>query len=161
MNRSRALGSLWQTLDVRPNNLRTLRFAVLAFVAYFALGCASLHRSAIEPDATTPDNTLNDFISAVITQDYELAYSLVAPSSKRDGDPIAYNADLDFDSFCMEIDRISASEKFQVHRIGATRVESSERVRIKVVFQESDRDESLLIREEGRWFLADPIHLIR
>jgi hypothetical protein len=45
--------------------------------------------------------------------------------------------------------------------MGGYRWENASRFRIVVVLDGWDTDEVLLVREDGRWYVADPIHIIR
>jgi hypothetical protein len=112
---------------------------------------------------------LETFLGHLATADVEKAYSLVAPSSKKRGDPIAYRAPLDYKSFLRELAPHMEDDtappktlwKFLDYRLGKHRWETPLRFRIMVVFQRWDRDEVLIVREKKRWYVADPIHMIR
>lgn len=103
--------------------------------------------------------TLERFLAALATEDITSAYELVAPSSKEEGDPIAYRARLDAESFRKELFGVRL-EKFEKYELGASRWESTDRFRIWARFG-GDNDEAVIVREEGQWYVADPIHIIR
>jgi len=112
---------------------------------------------------------LETFLGALAGRDFKTAYGLVAPSSKKHGDPIAYRASLNYKSFLKELaphveDGTTPSgslRKFTGYALGRRRWESPERFRVFVTFQGGDRDEVLIVRENDRWYVADPIHIIR
>ena len=112
---------------------------------------------------------LETFLGALASKDFRTAYELVAPSSKKHGDPIAYNTPLNYKSFLGELslhvsDDTSADgglRKFMGYKLGDHRWESPDRFRVLVTFQGWDRDEVLIVREDGKWYVADPIHIIR
>ena len=103
---------------------------------------------------------LESFLGYLAQGDYERAYRLVAPSSKKQGDPIAYRARLDYEAFLREL-RARSRRKFVEYALGNHRWESPSRFRIKVIFPAGDIDEALIVREEKGWYVADPIHIIR
>ena len=107
-----------------------------------------------------PECVLRAFLRALTKEDLKGAHALVAPSTKEEGDPIAYRAKADYDSFAAEAAGQPA-EKFGAYRLGKRREEAKGRVRIFVHFDGGDNDETLLVREDGRWYVADPIHIIR
>jgi hypothetical protein len=45
---------------------------------------------------------LETFLGALASKNFKVAYGLVAPSSKKHGDPIAYKAPLDYKTFFTE-----------------------------------------------------------
>ena len=108
------------------------------------------------PDA---ECVLRSFLCALTKEDLKEAHALVAPSTKENGDPIAYRAKADYDSFAAEA--TGRAEKFGEYRLGMRREEEKGRVRIFVHFEGGDNDETLLVLEDGRWYVADPIHIIR
>jgi hypothetical protein len=119
---------------------------------------------------------LESFLGCLADGDFEGAYALVAPSSKEAGDPIAYNAPLDYESFVKELTPPSIKtigeghdeptnadvrQKFVGYELGVSRWETPTRFRIWVTFQKWDKDEVTLVREGDSWYVADPIHIIR
>ena len=100
------------------------------------------------------------FLSYLRHGDDQLAYSIVAPSSTKNGDPIAYNAALDWSSFKKELSSETRG-KFGDYHLGELRWESPKRLRVFVHFAGGDNDETVLVCENGQWFVADPIHIIR
>jgi hypothetical protein len=82
----------------------------------------------------------------------------VAPSSKANGDPIAYHAPLDFESFAKEI---TSPAKFKNYKLGESRWETSSTFRQLINVDGWDNDETMIVCEEGKWYVADPIHIIR
>ena len=115
-----------------------------------------------------PVNVLKAFLTYLAHDQDRRAYELVAPSSREGGDPIAYQAALDFESFVRELAPggdgadfdPTFRNKFADYQLGAFRWESPERFRIFLDFG-GDRDEALMVFEKGMWFVADPIHIIR
>jgi hypothetical protein len=137
-------------------------------------------RKGIFGPAVEPVAVLETFLGRLAAKDYSGAYSLVAPSSKKNGDPIAYHIPVDFRSFLAELEpfsrplRCGSTEsqtlvcpnnlyvrKFARYAMGGYRWENASRFRIVVVLDGWDTDEVLLVREDGRWYVADPIHIIR
>jgi hypothetical protein len=112
---------------------------------------------------------LENFLGVLASKDFKTAYGLVAPSSKKHGDPIAYRAPLGYAAFLKELsphgeDGASLPDtlqKFIGYELGARRWESPSRLRVLVTFQGWDRDEVLIVREDSKWYIADPIHIIR
>jgi len=103
---------------------------------------------------------LRQFLSALSNSEIKRAYGLVAPSTKEDGDPIANRTHVDQESFHAEV-RTQPPEKFGAYVFGKRSVENENRVRIFVHFKSGDNDETLIVREGGRWYVADPVHIIR
>ena len=126
-----------------------------------ALNCVE-HRSRIQAEdcLTAAIHQLIRFLSYLNHGDNQLAYSLVALSSIKNGDPVAYNANLDWESFKKELASVSRS-KFGDYHLGKLRWESLNRLRVFVHFAGGDNDETVLVCENGQWFVADPIHIIR
>ena len=108
------------------------------------------------------EGVLREFLGALSEAQVERAYTVIAPSSKAIGDPIA-RAKLDYDSFATEVAE-SSPVKFTSYQLGERREEWAGRVRIWLHFGRAgagDSDETLLLQEGGRWYVADPIHIIR
>jgi hypothetical protein len=138
-----------------------------------------------QPAKTTDEGlalaVLEDFLGNLSVGDFKAAYEFVAPSSKKNGDPIAYQAPLDYKSFVKELapfvkekivmqpdgKQVTTIElpKFKNYKLGAKRWEGLDRFRVVVTFPTvngiTDIDEVLLICEKGQWYVADPIHIIR
>jgi len=120
-------------------------------------------------DAGHALGVLETFLGALASKDFKVAYALVAPSSKKRGDPIAYRARLDYKAFLGELsphvdDDTAPSgglRKFMGYELGDRRWESPDRFRVLVTFQGWDNDEVLIVQENGKWYVADPIHIIR
>jgi len=104
--------------------------------------------------------TLESFLSALAGKDPERAYTHVAPDTKKNGDPIAYRAKADYDSFLAEVKGRPAA-KFGAFKLGKQRTVSKTEVRIVVHFEDGDNDETLIVKDGDRWYVADPIHIIR
>lgn len=134
--------------------------AVLA-VLCVALSPPSLARGD-DPPAVDADaqEALENFLSALAGKDPERAYTHVAPDTKKNGDPIAYRAKADYDSFLAEVKGCPAS-KFGAFKFGKQRTVSKTEVRIFVHFEGGDNDETLIVKDGDRWYVADPIHIIR
>jgi hypothetical protein len=79
------------------------------------------------------------------------------------GDPIAANARADLAALADEIAAALAASpgKFTHWRLGDSRCQDETTFRIWLHFDSGDNDEAIIILEEGRWFVADPIHIIR
>jgi quercetin dioxygenase-like cupin family protein len=107
-----------------------------------------------------PREALRQFLSWLSKGETRQAYALVAPSTKEDGDPFVKGKGLDYDSFMAEVSR-QPPEKFAAYEFGERRMESKDRVRLFVHFKGGDNDETLLVREGERWYVADPIHIVR
>ena len=112
-----------------------------------------------EDSEIEPIHQLIRFLSYLSHSEDRHAYALIAPSSIRTGDPIAYHAALDWASFSKELD--TERQKFAKYHLGNLRWESPDRLRVFVHFEGDDNDEVLLIRENAQWRVADPIHIIR
>lgn len=112
------------------------------------------------PSKAGPEEVvLRNFLDALAKGEVDEAYALVAPGTKLEGDPIAYGAKVDRETFSNEFEAQSAG-KFGDYKVGKQREEGN-RVRIFIHFKGGDNDETLLVQEEGRWYVADPIHIIR
>ena len=92
--------------------MRHCLLVVGALGAVLAIGgCRSLpDRPPASPEAEhasqddlAPLGVLETFLGHLAAGELEGAYELVAHSSKRNGDPIAYDAPLDYDSFLKEL----------------------------------------------------------
>jgi hypothetical protein len=103
---------------------------------------------------------LENFLSALAGKAPERAYSHVAPETKKKGDPIAYGAKADYDSFLAEV-KSQPAAKFGAFKLGKQRTVSKAEVRIFVHFEGGDNDETLIVKVGDRWYVADPIHIIR
>lgn len=112
------------------------------------------------PAANSPEEALKIFLSALSKGETRRAYDLVAPTTKSGGDPITDRAKADFDSFAAEV-KARPADKFAKYELGERREEGAGRVRIVVRLADGDTDETLLVREGGWWYVADPIHIIR
>lgn len=129
--------------------------------AALLLACGTLAGRADEPGR--PDGAeaaLRDFLDALAKQETRRAYSLVAPSTREGGDPIAYRAKADYDAFAQEAEGQPAA-KFAAYDLGKRRDLGPDCVRLFVHFKGGDNDETLLVRVGGIWYVADPIHIIR
>lgn len=130
-----------------------------ALLAVLPLHAAPASREAASHTSQTePVLALEHFLAALSQGQFEEAYSLVAPSSKANGDPIAYRAPLDFESFVMEI---KSPAKFERCRYGESKWQSSDCFRQLVNLDGWDNDETMIVLEGGHWYVADPIHIIR
>jgi hypothetical protein len=105
-----------------------------------------------------PIKVLKDFLKALSLSEYESAYTYIAPSSKISGDPVVYNTPLDYNSF---VNEIAGTYKYLDYALGDYRWESDEHFYIWITFGSGDKDEALLVLEDGQWYVADPIHIIR
>ena len=143
-------------------NARRLALASLAvaLLRTARAGADEPKRSEARRDPAVPVTVLRDFLHALEANDTRGAYALVAPSTKERGDPIAYRAAADYASFVSEVERQSPG-KFGAYELGAVRPGGCGRRRVWVHFSGGDNDEVLMIREGGRWYVGDPIHIIR
>jgi hypothetical protein len=113
-----------------------------------------------------PPAVLKAFMNRMAQGKIEKAYELVAPSSKKNGDPIAYQTPLDLASFRRELEGIGYSDgefpfpKFANYRVGKQRQQTKDIFRI-FIHMGGDNDEAMIVREQGRWYIADPVHIIR
>lgn len=113
-----------------------------------------------------PQTVLKAFMKRMAHGEFEKAYELVAPSSIKNGDPIAYRTPLDFASFRRELEGVGYSDgeipfpKFANYRVGKQRWETMKIFRI-FIHMGGDNDEVMIVHEQGRWYIADPIHIIR
>ena len=126
---------------------------IIAITVVFGCRANTPSRSPDEPI-----NVLKEFLMALSLSDYKSAYTYIAPSSITSGDPVAYNAPLDYASF---VNEISGTYKYLNYELGDYRWESDERFYILINFSNGDNDEALLVLESGQWYVADPIHIIR
>ena len=117
-------------------------------------------RIAARP-ASDPITTLRAFLNHLAQGQDQSAYALVAPSSKELGDPIAYRAKLDFKSFRNELADSDNRGKFARYKISEAHWESESQARVFVTLGGWDNDETLIVSENGHWYVADPIHIIR
>ena len=96
----------------------------------------------------------------------EAAYALVAPSSKENGDPIAHKTPLDYKNFVVEMRRYQSDDeqtqlpKFAQYEFGESHYENENIFRIRIDFG-GDRDDALIVKEKGTWYVADPVHISR
>lgn len=112
------------------------------------------------PAEADAQEVLESFLGALADNDPERAYSHVAPDIKKKGDPTASGTKFDYDSFLAEVQKRPVT-KFGAFKFGKRRNVSETEVRIFVHFEDGDNDETLLVKEDGRWFVADPVHIIR
>jgi hypothetical protein len=162
--------------------MRRILLLLLPFLAALVPPPTGLAQPAKANDEGLALAVLEDFLGNLSVGDFKAAYQFVAPSSIKNGDPIAYKAPLDYESFVKELapfvkqktvvqpdgTQVTVVElpKFKNYKTGATRWEGPNRFRVWVTFQEKgtgsvDNDEVLLVRENGKWYVADPIHIIR
>ena len=146
---------------VRRCGLKRMMRRSCAVLLLLVLGCARAYCGDIRTKYDgNPDAVLTDFLSALSNDDVNTAYALIAPSTKRLGDPIAYLAPVDREAFATEV-AARPPAKFAAYRIGKRRSDGPNRVRLFVHFTNGDNDETLLLREGDRWYVADPVHIIR
>jgi hypothetical protein len=107
-----------------------------------------------------PVEALRSFLAHLASGNHGGAYAHVAPSTKREGDPICYRVKVDYDNFLKEVSGRPGA-KFAAYRFGKVRQEADGRIRVWVHFNCGDNDEALIVREGGWWYVADPIHIIR
>lgn len=112
--------------------------------------------------------SLRVFLSLLAEGSYSRAYSLIAPRSKRAGDPVAYHAPLSYESFVAELTlypsthlAVRRNRKFREYELALSRWESPTRLLIGLNFYAGDRDEAVMVCERGRWFVVNPLHIIR
>src|SRR5262245_12852145 len=117
-------------------------------------------RGGDPPADADAQKALENFLSALAGKDPERAYSHVAPDTKQKGDPIAYGAKADYDSFLAEVKSRPAA-KFGAFKFGKQRTVGKTEVRIVVHFEDGDTDEAHIVKVGDRWYVADPIHIIR
>ncbi len=162
-------GSMFQTSPLQDFSKRVPRADVLeepdekprVMARITALDKADIKARLTPDQQPDPISTLRAFLNHLSEAQDENAYGLVAPSSKERGDPIAYHAKLDFQAFQSELPDPETRGKFARYEIKNTRSESDVRVRIFVTLDGWDNDETLIVKENGRWYVADPIHIIR
>lgn len=137
--------------------------------------------SKLEPKSSPqsevpPLAVLETFLGHLAGGKFDAAYKLVAPSSKKYGDPNVNNAALDYASFLKELhapklkgstgDPIEQATgdmrgKFKDYELGTWRWDNEKRFRVWVTFDKWDLDEVLIVHEGRSWYIADPIHIIR
>jgi hypothetical protein len=105
-----------------------------------------------------PETVLRAFLTALANNKLREAYDLVDPETKKHGEPIANRTPVDYQTFVTEAGQ--SLGKFSDYRMGDRRTERNGVVRIWVSFG-GDNDETMLVRRNGRWYVADPIHIIR
>lgn len=139
--------------------------AVLLVMIALSPGCGgAAKKSADNPSDSPvmPSQKLQEFLSAMGAKDYEKAYTFVAPSTVENGDAIAPEAPCDKDSFMKELEKAETAKKdFSNYKLGKFRWEDKNRFRIWAEFKGGERDETVLVWEDGNWYVADPIHIIR
>jgi hypothetical protein len=113
-----------------------------------------------ESPKASPEEVLRAFLKALADEDTRSAYSHVALDTRKNGDAIAYQAKCDYESFTAEAKK-QGHRKFAEYKLGEQRSEGENKVRIWLHFVSGDNDETMLIRVAGRWYVADPIHIIR
>lgn len=136
--------------------LTTLPLSTLLLLCFFVRSA----RSEAPPINADAQKALEKFLSGLADEMPERAYFHVAPDTKKNGDPIAHDAKADYDSFLAEVKKRPA-DKFGAFKIGKQRTVSMTQVRIFVHFDDGDTDESLIVKVGERWYVADPIHIIR
>jgi hypothetical protein len=124
------------------------------------LAAVAAPRPKDKPAKAGPEEVLRTFLKALADKDTKAAYEHVAPSTKDGGDPIAYQAKCDFASFANEA-KAAGHAKFAQYKLGEQKPDGENKVRILLHFAGGDNDETMLIRVGGRWYVADPIHIIR
>ena len=161
--------------------VRSIHISVLVLSVWLC-GCHSVPDNSALPTAervlqaqVPPLAVLETFLGHLAAGQINAAYKLVAPSSKENGDPIAYHAALDYASFLKELqppkletwgegsDQPSGDirDKFKNYETGNSRWETKTRFRVFITCGKSDTDEVLLVYERGQWYVADPVHIIR
>ena len=83
----------------------------------------------------------------------------MAPASKRGGDATVSNVRLDYDSFRAEVASRPAA-KFASWEMYEPERSAPDRVCIPLSMS-GDNDRALMTREDGYWYVANPIHIIR
>ncbi len=142
--------------------------ALLLAVPLFLALCLSWGTPARGEDfhPLEPVVVLETFLKNLAEGRIDEAYSLVAPSSREKGDPIAYHAKLDREAFGRELGVAPGdiggvpNAKFARYEMGTQRWETMHLLRVWIDFG-GDRDEAMIVHEAGRWYVADPIHIIR
>jgi hypothetical protein len=136
---------------------RRLTLVLLCVIGWSA---APSVRAEDNPPEVQAEEALQNFLSALARKDPKEAYTYVAPDTKKNGDPIAYKAKADYDSFLAEVKKRPAT-KFGAFKFGKKRAEGKDTWRIFVHFDDGDNDETLIVKVGDQWFVADPIHIIR
>lgn len=108
-----------------------------------------------------PLATLREFLKYLAAGNDEAAYELIAPSTKKNGDPIVREGALDMNTFLAELPDLEDRRKFAINEVVGAREDPNGRIHITIVQDGWDTDETLLANEGGGWFVADPIHIIR
>ncbi len=125
---------------------------------------ASIRNDQIQQEAECI-GVLETFLGALAIGNTKTAFELVAPTSKAIGDPIGHRYPLTEETLAENMrTRVDASQglaKFWLYRFGASRWESPTRFRLWLHFASGDNDETMIVLENGRWYIADPIHIIR
>ena len=105
--------------------------------AMIVLGlCAANVYAEERLEMADPPAVLKAFMSRMAQGKIEKAYELVAPSSKKNGDPIAYQTPLDLASFRRELEGLGYSDgefpfpKFANYRVGKQRQQTKAIFRI-------------------------------
>lgn len=157
------------------NPARALRpcVSVAAAVLMLSAGMAACSVAADDrpapqktpPDVTKPIAALRSFLRFLAAEKVDKAYKLVAPSSRKNGDAVVTGVPLDFASFRREFGKVQSTARFQEYRLGKRRWENPKRLRVWVTLigpgLSRDNDEAVMVLENGRWYVADPIHIIR
>jgi hypothetical protein len=138
------------------------------------------------PPCNQPLAVLKAFLLLIAEECDEQANALIAPTSKKNGDLFVRGAKLDFESFRSELFKvrelydyrnlpISDSElgfegtglvrykhdKFRRFQVIDVVHESRSLVKFTIRLDGWDTDETHIVCEDGQWYVADPIHIIR
>lgn len=116
---------------------------------------------ADDPPEAQAEQALLDFLSALAAKDPKRAYEHVAPDTKKKGEAnFTPRIPLDYKTFVDEVNGRPAA-KFGAFKFGKKRADGKDTWRIWVHFDDGDNDETLIVKVGDRWYVADPIHIIR
>src|SRR5262245_15448583 len=107
---------------------------ILAILCVAVWPTSAFARGDDPPTNVDAQEALESFLSALAANDPKRAYEYVAPETKKKGDPIAYRAKVDYDSFVTEVDGQPA-KKFGAFKLGKQRADGKDTWRIWVHFE--------------------------
>ncbi len=139
--------------------MKTRTHCLLFLSILFLIPTSLSFAQGLKAPSAEPIHQLVRFLSYVTHGNNRHAFDLIAPETKKNGDPIAYDSPVDWKSFLNELP--VNRKKFGQYHLGKIRWESPHCFRIFVHFSGGDNDEVMMVRKDGKWFVADPIHIIR
>lgn len=143
-----------------------------------SLACEEDHGLGLDREELAALGCLKQFLSLAAADKAEKAYALILSDSKQLGDPTAYRAKLDFESFVRELGALkpqrgsdqdgekSALIEDQRHKFTDFEIKSVKRTtvgefEISISFGGWDNDVARIIKGGDDYDLVNPIHLIR